>query len=133
MPPELEIVREWVQMAAEDLDAARRLLQGKPPLAQTAAFHCQQAAEKALQAYLEMRETRPPKTHVLGELFDLTCQLDPRFAPLQDADWLTHFAVEARYPGYALKPTVASATEALAAAERVFRFVLDRLPPEVHP
>ncbi|MBN2050303.1 MAG: HEPN domain-containing protein [Spirochaetales bacterium] len=31
-------------------------------------FHCQQAAEKALKAYLAYNEIRPPKTHDLDEL-----------------------------------------------------------------
>ncbi len=133
MPPDLEIVREWAVMAAEDLAAARRLLRGRPPLPQVASFHCQQAVEKALKAFLEFRETRPPKTHALGELLDIAETLQPDFSQLRDAQWLTHFAVNARYPGFEPRPTAARAREALEAAEDAVRFVLERLPGEVHP
>jgi HEPN domain-containing protein len=133
MPPELEIVREWVELAAEGLEAARRLLKGNRPVARTGAFCCQQAVEKALKAFLEFRQGPPPRTHSLGELLDLAERIDRQFETLRDADWLTHFAVQARYPGDVPRPTAATAREALAAAERVFRFVLDRLPPEVLP
>lgn len=45
---------EWITKAEEDLAAARRLLQDDP-LPTPAAFHCQQAAEKALKAFLVAR------------------------------------------------------------------------------
>jgi HEPN domain-containing protein len=133
MPPDLEIVKEWLLMAAEDIAAARRLLEGEAPLAQAAAFHCQQAVEKTLKAFLEFRQTRPPKTHALSELLDWAESLAPDFVNLRDAQWLTHFAVNARYPGFEPKPTLARAVEALQAAEGVVQFVLARLPAEVQP
>jgi HEPN domain-containing protein len=133
MPPDLEIVKEWLEMAVEDLDVAGRLLQGDHPRPHSASFHCQQAVEKALKAFLEFRETRPPKTHVLGELLDVAETLDSDFSQLRDAQWLTHFAVGARYPGFEPRPTVDRAQEALCAAGQAVRFVLQRLPSEVQP
>jgi HEPN domain-containing protein len=133
MPPDLEIVKEWLEMAAEDLDVAGRLLQGDRPRPQSASFHCQQAVEKALKAFLEFRETRPPRTHALGELLDLAETLDSGFSQLRDAQWLTHFAVGARYPGLEPRPTLGRALEALHAAEEAVRFVVGRLPDGVRP
>ncbi len=49
-----EEVLEWMEKADEDLEAARRLLSGEP-LTAPAAFHCQQASEKALKAFLVSR------------------------------------------------------------------------------
>lgn len=43
---------EWLQYAENDLDAARFLLGMKPLPAGIICFHCQQAAEKGLKAYL---------------------------------------------------------------------------------
>jgi HEPN domain-containing protein len=48
--------REWFQKARDDLEAAQRLLGGTPPLTAPAAFHVQQAAEKAMKACLTWRE-----------------------------------------------------------------------------
>jgi hypothetical protein len=39
-------VRQWLQKAERDLASALRLLAGEPPFLDTAAYHCQQAAEK---------------------------------------------------------------------------------------
>lgn len=41
-------VAAWLAIARRDLDSAKRLLVGDPPYRDTAAYHCQQAAEKAL-------------------------------------------------------------------------------------
>ncbi|MBV2185104.1 MAG: HEPN domain-containing protein [Rhizobium sp.] len=40
----------WLAIARRDLDSAKRLLTGDPPYRDTAAYHCQQAAEKAIKA-----------------------------------------------------------------------------------
>jgi HEPN domain-containing protein len=42
--------REWMEKAATDLRAARILLHAH--IASSALFHCQQAAEKSLKAFL---------------------------------------------------------------------------------
>jgi hypothetical protein len=41
--------------AERDLASALRLLEGEPPFPDTAVYHCQQAAEKALKAFLAVR------------------------------------------------------------------------------
>jgi len=49
-----EYVRAWLSKAASDLKNARMILSAKdpsPPL-DTVCFHCQQASEKYLKAYL---------------------------------------------------------------------------------
>ena len=40
-------VNAWLVKARRDVDSAKRLLVGDPPYRDTAAYHCQQAAEKA--------------------------------------------------------------------------------------
>ncbi len=43
---------EWLQYAENDLNAGRFLFGMKPLPADIICFHCQQAAEKALKAFL---------------------------------------------------------------------------------
>ncbi|MBI4756344.1 MAG: HEPN domain-containing protein [Betaproteobacteria bacterium] len=50
-------VDAWLGKARRDLDSARRLVAGVPPYRDTAAYHCQQAAEKAIKACLTASET----------------------------------------------------------------------------
>jgi len=43
--------------AQHDLRSARRLFSDEPPILDTVAFHCQQAAEKGLKAFLTLHDT----------------------------------------------------------------------------
>ena len=51
-PSAIREAREWLERADLDLRLAERALQVPPPLAGGAAYHAQQAAEKALKAFL---------------------------------------------------------------------------------
>ena len=53
-----ELARQWLLKAEHDVASAERLIAGDPPYLDTAVYHCQQAAEKALKAYLT-RNDRP--------------------------------------------------------------------------
>ncbi len=45
-------VRAWLKKADDDLRGAQVDLAAAPPLIEDALFHCQQAAEKAMKAFL---------------------------------------------------------------------------------
>ena len=62
-------------MAAGDLRLAELALDATPPVIGGALYHCQQAAEKALKAFLIWRQVRYPLTHDLGELLSLCSPL----------------------------------------------------------
>ena len=62
-------VCEWLRRAEKDLRAAEVLLGEE--LYEEAAFHAQQAAEKALKALLVAHRVRPPKTHSIEYLLSL--------------------------------------------------------------
>ncbi len=57
---------EWLEIAAEDLDAAEAMLRSGRYL--YAGFEAQQAAEKALKAVLQEAVRVPPKIHNLVTL-----------------------------------------------------------------
>ncbi len=61
-------IRQWLIKADHDLRSAERLLTGDPPLLDTAVYHCQQVAEKALKAYLTLQDALFQKVHVLSAL-----------------------------------------------------------------
>lgn len=54
---------EWLAKAALDLRGARIDLAAAPPLLEDALFHCQQAVEKSLEAYLVWHDAVFRKTH----------------------------------------------------------------------
>ncbi len=100
-PPEAEIrrlVAEWIEKAALDFDTVVRLA-GEERFRSIVAFHAQQAAEKYLKALLTRHQIEFPKTHVIGRLLVLLHPIDPTLAQvLDEANWLTPFGAEIRYP-----------------------------------
>ena len=132
MPPKLELVREWFQLARADLEAARVLLRGDPPLLRPAGFHLQQTIEKALKGVLLLNEQRPPRTHSLADLFGLVERWLPGVSEYEaDCGWLTGCAVELRYPDSEIAISLDSANRGLAATEAVFKYIRGKMPPEV--
>jgi len=123
-----DLVDKWIKKAENDLVTAERQLSFEDPIAQTACFHCQQAAEKYLKAFLVHHQIYFTKTHKIMELLDLCATVDPSFPDeLQDADNLTDYAVEIRYPDVWLEPTREDAKEAFDTAKKVREFVLEKL------
>jgi len=89
----------WFTRAQEDLKAASILIQHT--LYSTALFHCHQAVEKALKAYLTNQKQYVPKIHSLEELIELCVQLDlhNKFQNIKEAVlFLDPFCTQFRYP-----------------------------------
>lgn len=123
-----DLVRKWINKAENDLLTSERELSFEDPITQTICFHCQQAAEKYLKAFLVHRQVYFPKTHKIAEILELCATVDSSFKEeLRDADNLTDYAVEIRYPDVWLNPTVEEAKEALAITRTVRDFVLEKL------
>lgn len=123
-------VQQWLHKADHDLQSAVRLMSGEEEaLLDTAVYHCQQAAEKALKAYLTAHGVVFPKIHLLSPLLALCADIDDSFSQFDDAaEFLTPLATEFRYPGDILEPEPSDAEEAYSLAEKVVRFVILRLP-----
>ena len=126
--------RGWLRKAAQDLRGAEIDLAAAPPLAGDAAFHCQQASEKALKAFLAWRDVPFRKTHDLAVIGQQCVALDATLEPVcRRAERLTAFAWIFRYPGDAEEPPVVEIAEALGLAHEVYGAVLTRLPAALRP
>lgn len=103
MPHDPALVAEthdWLTKASEDLEAAERLLTGGSPLPSQAAFHAQQAAEKAQKAFLTWHKQIFSKTHDLGVLGAECVAIDSTLGTVSSAvAQVSGYAVEPRYPG----------------------------------
>lgn len=118
------VVQEWILKAKRDLASAVRLLEGDPPFLDTAVYHCQQAAEKALKAFLASHDRPLRRVHDLVLLVDECADLDASFAALAEAaEILTPYGTAFRYPGDAAEPQPAEAIEAVACARAVLDHV----------
>ena len=121
-------VNAWVERAQADLKSADILLTNNPPILETAAFHCQQAAEKYLKAFLVDHHKKFRRIHNLVYLVELCQDIDPDLAELTGAAaLLTPFAVLSRYPGSSSNPTPEQAQAAYKAAKTIAEAITDRL------
>src|SRR5882672_9266014 len=91
--------KAWMVKAWRDLESARRVAAGQPPFFDVAVYHCQQAAEKAVKAFLVHKGKPYERTHDIEVLVDLAGEIEPAFSELADpADALTPYASRFRYP-----------------------------------
>jgi HEPN domain-containing protein len=128
--------KAWMVKAWRDLETARRAAAGQPPFYDIAVYHCQQAAEKAVKAFLVHHGKAYEKTHDIEVLVDLASEIDPQLAKLADAaDALTPYATRFRYPNatFAVEPQPDECDEALNFAQAIYDFVLNLLPSGLHP
>ena len=125
MQPEvLREARDWLIRAERDLLAAAGALQGAIVLSEMAAYHAQQAMEKALKAFLTAHNQPFPKTHDLERLVHWCENVLPAFSQfVAPAQTLNPYASQFRYPGGPLEPSRKEAEEALRMAGDVVRFV----------
>ena len=125
-----EYVQLWLDKANSDLKNAEIILTAQvesPPL-DTVCFHCQQAVEKFIKAFLVFHGKQFPFSHNLADLVTICMQVDETFATIQrKAETLTPFAVEIRYPDDFYMPTIKEANEAYVIAGEIKDFILARL------
>jgi HEPN domain-containing protein len=101
-----------------------------------AIYHCQQAGEKAVKAYLQWRDEPFAKTHNLRALVIQAATLEEGFGAFEKpAEILTPYVSAFRYPGgsYEPMPSREEFDEALQHAQAIYGFVLTLLPAEARP
>jgi HEPN domain-containing protein len=125
-----EYTRAWLHKAGSDLKNAQLIMSSHdeaPPL-DTVCFHCQQAAEKFLKAFLVYHDRLFPYSHNLADPVAACMELDRSFISIQrKAETLTPYAVEIRHADDFYLPTKQEAEEAYAIAEEIKKFIIARL------
>ena len=53
-----DYINAWLQKADSDIISAQRLIKIEPMILDNACFHCQQAIEKSLKAFLHYKEMK---------------------------------------------------------------------------
>jgi len=97
-PEESEEAERLLMAARADLRAAKVLAADADQANEVIGFHAQQAVEKAIKSVLVLSGVEIPYTHDLGFLLDLaTKQALSTPESVAQADWLTPWAVAARY------------------------------------
>jgi HEPN domain-containing protein len=86
----------WLTQAEEEFKDATNLM--KAGRYYLALFLCQQSAEKALKAFVYLKEEEPIFSHSVAVLLKLAASLDREFKSLSDAKRLDDYYIPTRYP-----------------------------------
>ncbi|MFC1782165.1 HEPN domain-containing protein [Planctomycetota bacterium] len=120
MTGEINLAQQWLTKAKNDLLNADNNLAARDIPCDTVCFHCQQAAEKMLKAFLVAHAQPYPLTHDLLLLLEHVLPLDQQAEKLRPTlALLNPYAVAVRYPDTAFMPAVEDAREAKAAADDI--------------
>lgn len=121
-------VVNWLKKAEHDFEGAVTLSRKrKHPLSDLVCFHCQQAAEKYLKAFLIFSETPFPKTHDLLLLLELAIKHQKELQLHRDLfEYLNPYSVHYRYPSEETTPD--EATKAVIVIKKIRRIFHHILP-----
>ena len=110
----------WLLRAKSNLSLAEKGGRLKGVLLEDLCFNAQQAAEKALKSVCLAKELDFPRTHSVVRLVDIL-EAGGVSVPdaVREADVLTHYAVQSRYPSWTEEVTQEEYREALELAARV--------------
>jgi HEPN domain-containing protein len=126
--PASDLAAEWLTRAEHDLRVAVYLLTMPDPPAESIGFHAQQCAEKALRGFLTLHRIPFERRHDLNYLIDLCITHDRDFEQFRaDADELTPYAVEYRYPDALPSMPLEPVRATVAAADRIYAFTMARM------
>ncbi|MBF0608004.1 MAG: HEPN domain-containing protein [Candidatus Magnetobacterium sp. LHC-1] len=115
-----KLVRQWLRKADSDMGLVEYLNSSGTSFHNAIVFHCQQATEKYLKAFLTLHQIKFPKTHDLEELLDIVETVNEALSEsLRDAIILTPYGVELRYPGDYPDATFEETQEAIELTRKV--------------
>lgn len=127
----VEYINAWILKAGNDLKSAFIILESdnnEKPF-DSICFHCQQAVEKYLKAYLVYLDVMFTKTHNIGQLIELGAGLDGELRNYLMADTLTSYGVDIRYPDDFYIPTEEDTRKAYDIALEIKDFVRKKMKP----
>ncbi|ASB48858.1 HEPN domain-containing protein [Alkalitalea saponilacus] len=94
----IDFIKQWLLKANEDLLVVEKLTEFEIIATSSVCFHCQQAVEKFLKAFLIANGVDIKKTHNIEFLLSECSEIDKDFVEI-DPKELSEFGVDARYPG----------------------------------
>ena len=127
-----ENAARWFQQAEHDWKMAKRLREESPA---DACYFAEQAAQKALKAFLYSRGSRGQAEHSVVFLAERCAEIDPSFSAIaSNGNILDQYYIPTRYPDALADPavpfesyTVNQATEAIRLASEIVEAVRMKL------
>lgn len=115
----------WLLISEEELKLAKKAILADDVIVIPTVFLTQQAAEKALKAYLAFHGRAIEKTHNLLDLLRSCVKLNRSFdCLLEEALNLNPYVTKCRYPEDAfIIPTLMAVEKCIQDAEKIIKFV----------
>ena len=121
-----DLIKNWMQVANDDLLVADQLLNSDNIFPRSICFHCQQSAEKYLKAYLVYFDLDIIKTHDLGTLINNLIEKDKELNTFtKAASTLIPYAVSVRYDFELISEE--EAKEAYNLAEEIKNYIQSKI------
>jgi HEPN domain-containing protein len=128
MNEQFKEIKQWIIKGDHDLGTAKVTYMHIPEFSDTVTFHCQQAVEKYLKAYLIFLSIEFRFTHDLVYLIDLINQRDSEFERFYDlVSELQGYAIEIRYPNETIFLTNEKVEKAILIAKNIREFVSGKI------
>lgn len=118
----IDFIKQWLFKANEDLLVVNKLTEFEIVATSSVCFHCQQAVERFLKAFLIANGVDIKKTHNIEYLLSECSDIDKDFVKI-DPKELSDFGVDARYPGDMYIPDEREALEYKKLAFEIKEFV----------
>jgi HEPN domain-containing protein len=123
-------VQQWIEKADEDRLVVHQLLEADSIARGIMGFHCQQATEKYLKAYLIFNGIEPERTHNLEFLLQRCAAIDNSFSEI-DLMNLTDYGIEVRYPGDFLEPSFIEINELMLIVNQIREKIMSRITDNI--
>ncbi|MCK5135135.1 MAG: HEPN domain-containing protein [Bacteroidales bacterium] len=128
MSDQVDEIKQWIIKGDHDLGTAKITYLHIPEYLDTITFHCQQAVEKYLKAYLIFQSTIFRYSHDLIYLLDMVTQKDADFNNLYDTvSELQGYAIEIRYPNETIFLSNDKVEKSMIIAKNVRELVIDKI------
>lgn len=128
MSAQVDLIKQWIIKGDHDLGTAKITYFHIPEYLDTVTFHCQQAVEKYLKAYLIFQSIPFKFSHDLVYLLDLITQKDSDFESFYDiVSELQGYAIEIRYPNDTIYLSNDKVENAMIIARNVREFVSKKM------
>ncbi|RYE38011.1 MAG: HEPN domain-containing protein [Sphingobacteriales bacterium] len=119
-------IEGWLHKADNDVASAKRLIEIEPAILDNACFHCQQAIEKFIKAYLIFNGIDIQRTHNIIFLLSEAAKFDSVFGDIETHD-INTYAVQGRYPDMSVIPELEEAKTYYELALEIKELVTSRI------
>lgn len=126
----VQFIKQWLVKANEDLPVVEKLTENEIIANASVCFHCQQAVEKFLKAFLISCGIDIKKTHNIEYILSECTDIDLDFSAINPKE-LSDFGVDARYPGDMYIPSEEETMEYKNIALRVKDLVEEKITKRI--